>query len=211
MTTHGIFVTGTDTDVGKTVASAALVRALGGTYWKPVQSGTDDLPDGDAGTVAALAELPPWRVLPTRHSFAAPLSPDQAAALEGRSIALDDFTLPATYLPLVVEGAGGALVPLNDRALMTDLMARLGLPVVVVARTGLGTINHTLLTLEALRARSLPVAGVVLMGPPLPRNRAAIEHFGGVRVIGEIPPLSPLTPETLAEAAKDLDVKDLLP
>lgn len=209
--TTGIFVTGTDTDVGKTVASAALVRALDGAYWKPVQSGTDDLPGGDAGTVTTLAGLPPDRILPTRHSFAAPLSPDQAAALEGRSMALEDFALPACDRPLVVEGAGGALVPLTDTALMTDLMARLGLPVVVVARTGLGTINHTLLTLEALRARSLSVAGVVLVGPPLPRNRAAIECFGAVRILGELPPLSPLTPQAVAKAAKGLDVKDLLP
>lgn len=209
--TRGIFVTGTDTDVGKTVAAAILVRALDGAYWKPVQSGTADLPGGDSATVAALAGLPAGRILPTRHAFAAPLSPDQAAALEGRAMALEDFALPACDRPLVVEGAGGVLVPLNDRALMIDLMARLGLPVVVVARSGLGTINHTLLTLEALRARALPVAGVVLAGPPLPRNRAAIEHFGAVRVIGGIPPLVPLTPHAVAEAAKDLDVKDLLP
>lgn len=207
----GIFVTGTDTDVGKTVASAALVRALDGTYWKPVQSGTADLPEGDSGTVAHLAGLPAGRILPPRHNFAAPLSPDQAAALEGRSIALDDFTLPACDRPLVVEGAGGVLVPLNERALMIDLIERLGLPVVVAARSGLGTINHTLLTLQVLRARGLTVAGVVLMGPPHPRNRAAIDHFGAVRVIGEIPPLAPLTPETLANAARDLDVKGLLP
>lgn len=204
----GIFVTGTDTDVGKTVASAALVRALDGAYWKPVQSGTADLPEGDSGIVAHLAGVP---VLPPRHNFAAPLSPDQAAALEGRSIALDDFALPACDRPLVVEGAGGVLVPLNDQVLMIDLMERLGLPVVVAARTGLGTINHTLLTLQALRARDLTVAGVVLLGPLNARNRTAIEHFGAVRVIGEIPPLAPLTPETLANAARDLDVKGLLP
>ncbi len=207
----GIFVTGTDTDVGKTVASAALVRALDAAYWKPVQSGTADLPDGDSGVVAHLTGVPAGRILPPRHSFAAPLSPDQAAALEGRTIALEDFALPACDRPLVVEGAGGVLVPLNDRALMIDLMERLGLPVVVAARSGLGTINHTLLTLQALRARGLTVAGVVLLGPPNPRNRAAIEHFGAVRVIGEIPPLAPLTPETLAAAARDLDVEGLLP
>lgn len=210
--TPGIFVTGTDTDVGKTVAAAALVSALNGIYWKPVQSGTDDLPEGDTGTVAHLADLPPDRLLAPVHAYRAPLSPDQAAALEGAAIALEDFALPAGLpRPLVVEGAGGVLVPLNDRALVIDLMARLGLPVVVVARSGLGTINHTLLTLEALRARALRVAGVVLMGPPNPRNRAAIEHFGGVRVIGQIPPLAPLTPAALAEAARGLDVSELVP
>jgi malonyl-CoA O-methyltransferase len=209
--TRGLFVTGTDTDVGKTIASAALVRALDGAYWKPVQSGTDELPNGDSGTVAHLAALPPERVLAPRHAFASPLSPDQAAALEGRAIALDDFTLPPCDRPLLVEGAGGVLVPLNDDALMIDLMERLGLPVVVVARSGLGTINHTLLTLAALRGRGLVVAGVVLIGPDNARNRAAIEHFGAVRIIGQIPPLTPLTPQTLAEAARGLDIKGLLP
>lgn len=212
MSPRGIFVTGTDTDVGKTVACAALVRALDGMYWKPVQSGTADLPAGDTGTVAHLAALPPDRIVPCDHAFAAPLSPDQAAALEGATLDLAEFALPDTGgRPLVVEGAGGVLVPLNDRALMIDLMARLGLPVVVAARSGLGTINHTLLTLEALRARSLTVAGVVLLGPPNPRNRAAIVHFGKVRVLGDIPPLDPLTPETVAQAARALDVSEIAP
>jgi dethiobiotin synthetase len=101
-----------------------------------------------------------------------------------------------------VEGAGGVLVPLNDREMMIDLMARLALPVIVVARSGLGTINHTLLTLEALAARRLTVAGVVMNGPLDPSNRAAIETYGRVAVIGELPPLEPLTANALNACAE---------
>ncbi|MBF0342458.1 MAG: dethiobiotin synthase, partial [Magnetococcales bacterium] len=114
-----------------------------------------------------------------------------------------DFTLPDSPLgrPVVVEGAGGVLVPLNGRDRMADLMVRLALPVVVVARTTLGTINHTLLTLEALRHRKLDVAGVILSGLPNGVNREAIERFGQVAILAEIPWLAPLTPEALADIA----------
>jgi len=146
---------------------------------------------GDTATVAALAGVPPERLLAPRHALRAPLSPQAAAALEGIAIALDDFAPPSPPAPgrrpLVVEGAGGVLVPLSDRAMMIDLIAHLALPVVVVARSGLGTINHTLLTLAALRQRRLAVAGVILSGAPNPGNRAALEQFGRVPVLAELP------------------------
>jgi malonyl-CoA O-methyltransferase len=185
----GVFVTGTDTGIGKTLVSAVLARAWDADYWKPVQTGLAD-EAGDTATVAALAGLEPDRLHPPRHAYAAPLSPHAAAALEGCEIALGDFRLPAIDRPLVVEGAGGVLVPLNQHELMIDLIARLGLPAVVAARSTLGTINHTLLTLEALRARKIAILGVVLIGPPSPGNRAAIETFGQVRVLAEIPHLT---------------------
>ncbi|WP_404378959.1 dethiobiotin synthase [Caenispirillum salinarum] len=207
---RGVFVTGTDTDVGKTVASACLVRALGADYWKPVQSGTDDLPEGDAGTVAALAGIGPERIVPTVLAYKAPLSPDQAAALEGASIDLDAVSsLPSRERPVVVEGAGGVLVPLTETATMLDLMQRLALPVVVVARSGLGTINHTLLTLEALDRRGLEVAGVILVGPPKPMNRDAIIRFGGCTILGELPHIDPLTPEAVADLSEHLTLEAL--
>jgi dethiobiotin synthetase/malonyl-CoA O-methyltransferase len=161
-----------------------------------VQSGTDE--GTDAATVMDLADAGATRIHPSRWQLRAPLSPDQAAAREGVRIGLEDFRLPKTDRPLVVEGAGGVLVPLNERDLMVDLMTRLGLPVLVVARSGLGTINHTLLTLEALRRRTVPVTGVVLVGPPQPDSRAAIERFGQVTVWAELPPLQPPSRSTLA-------------
>lgn len=192
----GVFVTGTDTGVGKTLVSAWVVRGWQADYWKPIQSGTVD--GTDAETVRLLAGMAVERIHPSRWSLRAPLSPHEAARREGARIALSDFTLPETPRPLVVEGAGGVLVPLNEHDLMVDLMVRLGLPALIVARSGLGTLNHTLLTIEALRRRAVPLFGVVMVGPANPANRAAIEHHGQVTVLAELPVLQPLSPETLA-------------
>lgn len=182
----GVFVTGTDTDVGKTMVSAWLVRSWRADYWKPVQSGV-----GQGADIEVIRQVcPDARLHPSAYLLSQPLSPHDAAEKDGLRIRLGAFALPATDRTLVVEGAGGVLVPLNDRHLMVDLMEHLGLPIIVVARSGLGTINHTLLTLEALRHRNLPIAGVILNGPHNPANRAAIEHFGKAEVIGELPPLS---------------------
>ncbi len=199
--TGGLFVTGTGTDVGKTVAAACLVRALDADYWKPVQSGLADA--DDAAEVARLTGLPPARIHPFTYALQAPLSPHEAARREGVSIDMDRFSLPATGRPLVVEGAGGLLVPLNRDALMIDLIARLGLPVVLVGPSGLGTINHTLLSLEALRRRGLPVLGVILNGPSNPANRAAIEWHGRIPV-RELPRIDPLDADAVASQAAGL-------
>ncbi len=184
----GAFVTGTDTGIGKTWVSAWLVRSWRADYWKPVQAGTIEGCDADVVRQAAPGAV----IHPSAHTLPEPLSPHEAARLAGVTISIEDFTLPPTGQPLVVEGAGGVMVPLNDKDLMVELMARLELPVVVVARSGLGTINHTLLTLEALRRRGIEPAGVILCGPPNPANRRAIEHFGRVAVVGELPPLGGL-------------------
>jgi dethiobiotin synthase len=181
----GVFVTGTDTGIGKTLVSAALVRALSARYWKPVQTGLAVDPP-DAGEVARLAGLPPSRVHPSAWALQAPLSPHAAAEKEGKRLDLQDFVLPAGEGLLVVEGAGGVLVPLTDTETLAGLMATLGLPAVIVARSTLGTVNHTLLSIEALRARGIPILGVVLNGPPA-ENRAAIEARGGVPVLAELP------------------------
>lgn len=191
-----VFVTGTDTDAGKTVVSAWLCLHSGADYWKPIQSGHP--PDRDADTVARLSGA---QLHQERHLFRAALSPFDAARLENRRIELDDFRTPETSRPLVIEGAGGVLVPVNENATMLDLMQRLGAPVIVAARSGLGTINHTCLTLLALRSRGIPVLGVVLSGPLNPGNREGIEHFGNVKVLAEIPPLEPLTRESLQRVA----------
>jgi len=198
MSTNGIFVTGTGTDVGKTIVSAWLARCWGADYWKPVQTGAAAhlAPGSDAAEVARLA--PGTVIHPSAMVLPEPLSPHEAARLAGTRIDVDTLIPPVTARPLVIEGAGGALVPLNDSLLMADLMVRFGLPVLVAAHTGLGTINHTLLTLEALRARGLAVRGVVLSGEPDAANREAITRFGRVAILAELPRLSAVTPETLA-------------
>jgi malonyl-CoA O-methyltransferase len=183
---RGVFVTGTDTGVGKTVVSAVLVKAWGADYFKPVQTGLAE-EGGDTATIAALAGAGPRRLHPPVHAFDPPVSPHLAAEEGGTSIGLDDFDLPDPGRPLVVEGAGGALVPLSGDETMLDLMARLDLPVVVVVADRLGAINQALLTLQALRGRGLEVVGVVLTGRPFADNRAAIERHGQVRILAELP------------------------
>ncbi len=206
MTPRGVFIAGTDTDAGKTVVAAALVAALDALYWKPVQSGLEELPGGDSAVVAGLAGHAPADFPPPAYGFRAPLAPDQAAALEGVRIDPGRILLPVRDRFLVVEAAGGLLVPLDDGTLMIDLARRLGLPIVLAARTGLGTINHTLLSLEALGRRGLPVAGVVFSGPDHPANVEAVRRLGGAPILGRIPRLDPLTPAALAEAAAHLDL-----
>jgi dethiobiotin synthetase len=183
----GFFVTGTDTNVGKTVLSALLVAALDAVYWKPIQTGAAE--STDRSFVRLWAAPPEERLLPERYCFDPPVSPHLAAREAGVRIELNSISFPAAVAgrPWIVEGAGGAMVPLNERDLMLDLMRHLGLPVVVAARTSLGTINHTLLTLWALRNAQIEVRGVVLIGEENLENRRAIEHHGGVRVVGHIP------------------------
>jgi dethiobiotin synthase len=213
---RGIFVTGTDTGVGKTVVCAALLHALRARipvrYWKPIQTGIEQ--DDDTATVLALSGGGPEVVLDVGVRLPRPLSPHLAARLSGVTIPLEQLTVIASAQPpsdrWIVEGAGGALVPINNRDLMTDLMAALHLPVVIVARSSLGTINHTLMTVEALRWRSLPIAGVIMVGEENAENRAAIEHYGRVSVIGHLPPLTPLTAEHLRRTAADVDKTGVL-
>ncbi|MDG6095421.1 dethiobiotin synthase [Acetobacter sp. AN02] len=199
----GVFVTGTDTGVGKTFVSACLVRAWNALYWKPLQTGLAD-EAGDTPVVRELAQLTPDRIILPFAGFAAPLAPDAAAALEGVSIQPDDIRLPLQDIgtPLVVEGAGGVLVPVAPGVMMADLMQRFGLPVVLVARSGLGTISHTLLSLAELRRRGIAVLGVVLNGPLNPGNREAIERNGRVRILAETDFCPEITPEAVADAAR---------
>lgn len=200
---NGVFVTGTDTGIGKTLVSAILARAWNADYWKPVQTGVAEEP-GDTDTVAQLARLPPQRLHLPAYVLEAPLSPWAAATLEDTVVDATSIVPPATRAPLIVEGAGGLYVPIDDTHMMIDLIARLGMPVVLAARSGLGTINHTLLSLEALRRRGIPVLGVVMSGPPSAGNKEAIERFGGVRVLAEIPPLPRVDAEAVDALARDI-------
>jgi dethiobiotin synthetase len=186
------FVTGTDTGVGKTVACALLCAALDAMYWKPIQTGSRE--GTDRATVMHLARLARARTIPETYCFGPPVSPHLAAQLAGARIDLREIRLPklADHENLIVEGAGGVLVPINETQLMTALMQRLSLPVLLVARSSLGTINHTLLSVAALRVASLDVRGVIMVGKRNVENRKAIERYGKVRVVGSIAPLQKL-------------------
>ena len=148
---NALVICGTDTDVGKTVVSALVVQGLGATYWKPVQSGLEG--GSDSGRLQALLQLPGTRLLPEAYRLQTPVSPHWAAELEGITIDPARLALPAVAGTLVVETAGGLLVPLRRDWLQIDQLAAWGLPVLLVARSGLGTLNHTLLSVQALRQR----------------------------------------------------------
>jgi dethiobiotin synthase len=228
-----IVVTGTGTEIGKTVVSAVLLARwmgrMGVAYWKPVATGAEE--GSDSREVASLVG-PELRVLEECYRFAPPLSPHLAARLAG--VEIEPERILSAYRRhressgnglLVVEGIGGLLVPLTDRGylladllvpltdrgyLLADLLSALDLPCLVVSSSQLGTINHTLLTLEALRSRGLNLAGVVLNGPLNLENRRAIERFGQTRVVAELETLDPLSRETVARAASEFDPDGVL-
>jgi len=192
-----IVVCGTDTDVGKTIVSAWLVQGLNATYWKPVQSGLDE--GGDRDRICELLNLPPERWLREAYAFRRPVSPHWAAECDGMELDPANLGLPPCNGPLVVETAGGLMVPLNRSWLQIDQLQRWQLPVVLVARSGLGTLNHTLLSLEALRQRSIPVLGLILNGPPHADNPGTLEQFGGIPVLAQLPPLATLDASSLEQ------------
>jgi len=190
-----LVVCGTDTDVGKTIVSAWLVQGLQARYWKPVQSGLED--GGDRGRVRDLLQLTAHRFLPEAYAFQHPVSPHWAAELDGVTLQRERLAFPSVDGPLVVETAGGLMVPLSRNWLQIDQLQQWQRPVVLVARSGLGTLNHTLLSLEALTRRRIRVLGLILNGPPHADNPATLEQFGGVPILGHLPPLQPLTAEAL--------------
>ncbi len=196
--TKRIVVTGTDTGIGKTVFSAGLAGLLDGFYWKPVQSGLDE--ETDSEVVARLSGLPAGRVLPEVYRLKEPLSPHRSAELDGVAIDVARLSLPVLPGPLVIEGAGGLMVPLNRQTKFIDIFAQWQLPVILCARTALGTINHTLLSIEALRARSIPLIGIAFIGEEVADTQRTIVEFSGVPQLGRLPLLDPLANETLRDA-----------
>jgi dethiobiotin synthase len=183
------------------------VGRLGACYWKPVQAGNH--PETDSAIVRRLSGASPERILSEAYLLPEPIAPHEAARRAGTAIDMAKLVPPPCHGPLVVEGAGGLLVPLNDKAYVIDLASELHLPIILVARSTLGTINHTLLSLEAIRRRGLPLAGVVVNGPETPHNRAAIERYGQVEIIAEVPWLDQLTQSALMAIQPELDLAKL--
>lgn len=192
-----LFITGTDTGIGKTVISAILVKGLGSKYWKPIQSGLEGQTDTE--WVREKTGLPESNFYPETYKLRLPLSPHASAAHDGVRIDLKVFHIPEVSGSehLIIEGAGGLMVPLNETHLMLDLMIKIDSPILLVTSSSLGTINHTLLSLEQLRRSNLNVLGVVMNGPRNKDNREAIEYYGKVTVFAEVEPLSLIDPEAL--------------
>src|SRR5580692_9989160 len=197
-----IVVTGTDTEIGKTVFSAGLAAFLGADYWKPIQSGL--VGETDSQFVARLGGLSADRIVPESYSLKTPASPHQAAAIDGVRIAVEALDVPdIAGRPLVIEGSGGLMVPLDGTTLYIDVFARWRLPVVLCARTALGTINHSLLSIEALRHRNLDILGIAFIGDGNPESERVICEIGRARRLGRLPRLSPLTRNSLRAAFED--------
>lgn len=176
-------------------------------YWKPTQSGLE--PTTDTGIMKELTQLPDDRFHPETYSLTQPLSPHESARRDGLEIEMERFEMPRTSRPVIVEGAGGLMVPLNKDQLVIDLITYLDLPTILVCRSGLGTINHTLLSLYAMEDRGIEVAGLIISGPKMPHNRQALEEYGKVPVIAEIDQLDEVTPHTLLAIKPEIDLMNV--
>ncbi len=201
-------ITGTGTSIGKTVFAAALTGALSAHYWKPVQAGLAD--ETDSEVVARLSLVPHMQVLPEAYRLKLAASPHLAATREGLEIDAARLTPPPNP-KLIIEGAGGVLVPLTPRLLSADLFAVWQIPVIVIATTQLGTISHSLSAIEALKARDVPIHGLAFIGDAHEDNEAIIPALSGVRRLGRLPGLYPLEPKALAAAfARNFDLNDFV-
>ncbi len=195
-----IIICGTDTDVGKTIVSSFFVQGLKGIYWKPIQSGTEE--GTDTKTVCKLLNLEPNRYLSERYKFKAPVSPHWAAERESIFIEPSNLHLPDLDELIIIETAGGLMVPLNRNWLQIDQLKVWGAPIILVARTGLGTLNHTLLSLEALRHRDLNILGIVLNGPPHNDNPKTLEQFGDTKILASLPIFNEVNAKVLSQEWK---------
>ncbi|OPY94365.1 dethiobiotin synthase [Bradyrhizobium sacchari] len=201
-----IVVAGTDTGIGKTVFSAGLAHLLGAKYWKPVQAGLEGETDSEAA--ARLGGLSPGRVMPELYRLRTPASPHHSAQIDEVRINVESFHLPdCRDRPLVIEGAGGLMVPLNRDVLYIDIFERWSLPVVLCASTKLGTINHSLLSIEALRKRQIRLLGIAFVGERNPESESAICEIGRVRWLGRLPWITPLTADSLQKTFKSSFVR----
>jgi len=192
-----IIICGTDTDVGKTIVSSFFVQGLKGIYWKPIQSGTEE--GTDTQTVCKLLNLDPNRYLSERYKFKAPVSPHWAAERESSFIEPNNLHLPDLDKLIIIETAGGLMVPLNRNWLQIDQLKVWGAPIILVARTGLGTLNHTLLSLEALRNRNIHVLGIVLNGPQHNDNPKTLEQFGDTKILASLPIFDEVNTKVLSQ------------
>ncbi|MEQ9298826.1 MAG: dethiobiotin synthase [Cyclobacteriaceae bacterium] len=203
MSQKGYFVSAIGTDSGKTLISAMLVEGLKADYWKPVQSGEPR----DTESVRSLVSNSRSIFHPERHLLKTPASPHASARIDGLHISLDDFHLPESVHPLIVEGAGGLMVPLNDDDLIIDLIAVLGLPLILVSNLYLGSINHTLLSIEALIGRGIPIKGIIFNGTPSPESESVILHKSGLECLLRVPQLESVDKTTVQRYGQQLKEK----
>ncbi len=197
-------IAGIGTEIGKTLISAIFTQGLQADYWKPVQSGNPE--EADALFIKQMTQVSEGQIWESSYLLTQPLSPHTAAEIDGLRISLDEIKLPATARPLIVELAGGILVPLNEKDTNLDLIKKLGFPVVLVSKNYLGSINHTLLSYEILKAHQIPIAGIVFNGPANPSGEKFILNHTGLKVLLRVPELNKIDPEIIQEYAKQIEL-----
>ncbi|UOE51735.1 dethiobiotin synthase [Mucilaginibacter sp. SMC90] len=193
-----IFISGIDTGIGKTLVSAILTEKLNADYWKPIQSG--DLDQSDTLKVKSLVSNQVTQFFPEAYALTQPFSPHKSAALDKITIDLENIVLPKTDNQLIIEGAGGLMVPLNDNFLIIDLIKQLNARVILVTKHYLGSINHTLLSLHALKKYGIPVMGVIFNGDKDIYSKSYILDYSGVADLGQIPDFKTINKKTVKEA-----------
>jgi dethiobiotin synthetase len=197
-----LFITGIGTGIGKTLIAAIVVEKLKADYWKPVQAG--DLDNSDTLKVKSLVSNHTTFFHPEAYRLTQPYSPHKAAALDGIGIDEQQITLPQTNNQLIIEGAGGLMVPLNDHFLMIDLVKQLNAEVVLVSQNYLGSINHTLLSIEALKQRNIPVKGIIFNGEANSSTEEFILSYTGINILGRLTVLSDINKQSVADAQSRL-------
>jgi dethiobiotin synthetase len=198
------FITGIGTNVGKTIVSAILTEALKADYWKPVQSGVAE--GTDKGLVSSLITNTTSVCHNESYCFQEPASPHLAASLENQKIKLEQMHLPDTQNDLIIEGAGGILVPLNDSNYVIDLAQEFEADVILVCRNYLGCINHSLLSIDYLVKNNFPVKGIVLVGNFDKAVKLAITNYSELPVLAEIPEMSEISKETILNQAQKINL-----
>ena len=199
-----LFVTGIGTGVGKTIVSAVLVEKLRADYWKPIQSG--DLDNSDSSSVKNLISNNVSKFHPESYRLSQPFSPHKSAAVDGITIEPEKIVIPKTNNSLIIEGAGGLMVPLNDRFLMIDLIKKTGTPVVLVSQNYLGSINHTLLSIQALKQYQIPIKGIIFNGIKDIYSKDFILDYTGIHLLGHIPQYNTIDKKSIIDAGNYIDI-----
>jgi len=195
-----IFITGIGTGIGKTITAAILTEKLKADYWKPIQSG--DLDDSDTLKVKALISNDKTTFHPETYRLTQPYSPHKSAAIDGVEIDINQFSSPETDNVLIIEGAGGLMVPLNEKDLMIDLIKKLKAEVILVSQNYLGSINHTILSWKALQRENISIKGIIFNGEADTESERYILQYTGLHLIGRIPHLAQTDKQSVLEAGE---------
>ena len=201
-------ICGTDTDIGKTLISSFFVRGLNSFYWKPIQSGTETLTDSQA--IKEIAKVSRKQIIDEAYVFSKPLSPHWAAEIDQKIINLDMLNLPKVNGSLIVETAGGLMVPITRDFLQIDQIKKWNLPVILVCKSTLGTLNHTLLSIEALQKRNIKILGLVVNGKKHLDNPRTLFEFSGIPIIAEFPYIEKIDSNNLDIIWKELNIRNKL-